>query len=108
MNGKVSRKLRQIAKTKAHSWKETTTKGAKATQIPEILLKFVDSNATNIKNGIFFQRKLDNMSVGAITNKMKKIWKETHHDFRKEMYSLFETILDVSPEMLGVSSKVST
>lgn len=104
MNGKVCRRLRSIARTKAHSWKETTTKGAKATNIPEIRLGYVTANATNtnIRDGIFFQRKLDPMSVGAIVKKMKSFFKAGSHSDRKEFFSVLEYVIVQAPNMLGM------
>lgn len=102
MNGKVCRRLRNIARTKAHSWKETTFKGAKATKIPEIRLGYVTANATNIQDGIFFQRKLDPMSVGAIVKKMKSFFKAGSHRDRKEFFSVLEYVIVQAPNMLGM------
>lgn len=106
MNGKVCRRLRKIAKTKAHSWKEPTTKGAKATKIPEIRLGFVSANAINVENGIFFQRKLDAMSIGAIVKKMKRLFKTNSHRDKNDILSVFEYMIHQMPDVFGMPKPV--
>lgn len=104
MNGKVCHRLRSIARTKAHSWKDTTTKGVKATKIPEIRLGMITDNILNIQNGIFFQRKLDPMSVGAIVKKLKRLHRSNNHLEKKDIFSFFEYVIEYLPNTLGMPS----
>lgn len=102
MNGKVCSRLRSIAKTKAHSWKDTTIKGAKSAKIPDFLLGMISANILNIQDGIFYQRKLDPMSVGAIVKKMKRLFQFGSHRDKNEFFAVLENVINQAPNMLGM------
>lgn len=97
MNGKVCRKLRQIAKIKAHSWKDHTFQGAKGFR--NIL---TNSSSINAKDGVFYQSKLDPTSVGAIVKKMKRLFQLNNHRDKREMFSVFEYVIKHIPKSFGI------
>ena len=105
MNGKQSKKMRTIANSKAISWKETTTQGVKAWKVDEIEKLFVDPNITNVKDDIFFQRKLHPLSVGSIVKKLKRLFKATSRPERSEAFSSFEYLMSSHPELLGIPTQ---
>jgi hypothetical protein len=104
MNGKQCKKLRAIANSKAISWKETTTQGVKAWKSVDAI--YADTSRTiNLKDGVFFQRKLHPLSVGAIAKKMKKAFGATPRPERNWAFSAFEFMMSSHPELLGIPPK---
>ena len=104
MNGKQCKKMRIIANLKAISWKETTTQGVHAWKGIEHL--FADPRTINVtKDGVFFQRKLHPLSVGAIVKKLKRLFRATARPERNEAFDAFEHFLSSRPELLGIPSK---
>lgn len=103
MNGKQCKKLRAIANSKAISWKETTTQGVHAWKSPDVI--FADPRTINIKDGVFFQRKLHPLSIGAIAKKMKKAFRATPHPERSWAFSAFDFMMSSHPELLGIPPK---
>ena len=99
MNGKAAKRIRAIAKQKSHSWKETTTQGAKMVRMDSIL---ADPRATNIKDGIFIQRLLHHMSVGFIAKKLKRLFKATPRPERFGVFGAFSQLINTNPELLGI------
>lgn len=102
MNGKLCKALRKIAKTVAHSHKETATQGVRGFKSVKFLIHPL---AINAKDGIFYQRILHPMSIGAITKKMKRIVKATSRPLRKYLPLTSETLIGSDPEMFGVPVK---
>lgn len=102
MNGKVCRRLRSIAKTKAHSTNEVTTQGARFFKFGSD--KAPDIRAINVdfERGIFFQRKLHPASVKAIVKKMKKLFREKSHEDKNKFFDVLSFLLDQLPGSLGV------
>ena len=92
MNGKQSKKLREIANQKAISWKETTTQGVKAWKT-DLSHLYVDPRVINVKGDVFFQRKLHPLSVGAIVKKLKRLFRATPRPQRNEVFDSFEYFL---------------
>lgn len=101
MNGKLCKALRKIAKTVAHSHKETATQGVRGFK-PVFL---IHPSAINAKDGIFYQRKLHPASIGAITKRMKRIVKATSRPLREYLPMTFETLIGSHPEMFGMPVK---
>ena len=104
MNGKQCKKIRAIANQKAISWKETTTQGVKAWRSETDRL-IIDPRTTNVKEDIFFQRKLHPLSVGAIAKKMKKAFRATPRPERNWAFSAFDFMMSSHPELLGIPPK---
>lgn len=100
MNSKQSKKIRVIANTKAISWKETIIHGVKSWKSVETL--FADPRTINIQDGVFFQRKLHPLSVGAIAKKLKRLFKATSRCDRNESFNAFEYMMSSHPELLGI------
>lgn len=105
MNGKQCKKMRAIANSKAISWKEITTQGVKALKVSEVEKLFYDERIINFKDGVFFQRKLHPLSVGAIVKKMKKLFMATARPERNEAFNAFEWMMSSHPELLGIPAK---
>ena len=101
MNGQQCKKLRKIAKMKAISWKETTTQGIRAWKNVDGCT--VDPRTINNKEGNFFQRKLHPASVGAISKKLKKMFKNTVRRDRNDVIHSFSNILASRPDLLGLT-----
>ena len=104
MNGKQCKKIRKIADLKAISWKEVITQGARAWRnIDNQLYNY--PRTINVKDGVFFQRKLHPLSVGALVKKMKKLFKATSKTERSEAFNAFRLMIDSHPELLGIPAK---
>ena len=103
MNGKATKRIRAIAKQKAHSWKETTTQGSKMRKMGMDSI-LTDSRYINIKDGVFFQRLLHHMSVGSIAKKLKNLLKNTPRHERFETYGVFSQLINKNPELLGIKA----
>lgn len=105
MNSKQCKKLRKIAKSKAISWKEVTTQGVKAWKMDVGNALWIDPRAVNFKDGVFFQRKLNSLSVGAIAKKLKRLFKATAGPERNEAFDAFEWMMSSHPELLGIPAQ---
>ena len=105
MNGKQCKKIRAIANSKAISWKEITTHGVKTWKVSEVEKLFFDERIINFKDGVFFQRKLHPLSVGAIMKKLKRFFKATERPGREWAFSAFEFMMSSHPELLGIPPK---
>lgn len=103
MNGKQCKKFRAIANQKAISWKETTTQGVKAWK-NDVESLYIDPRVINARDGIFFQRKLHPLSVGAIVKKLKRLFRATTRSKRNEALDTFEYFMSSHPELLGIPS----
>lgn len=103
MNGKQCKKIRAIANLKAISWKEITTQGVKAWKSGNDI--YLDPRTTNFKDGVFFQRKLHPLSVGAIVKRLKRLFRATPSQERNEAFDVFKWMMSSHPELLGIPAK---
>jgi len=104
MNDKQCKKLRAIAKMKAISWKEAVTQGVHAWKNVENQI-FIDPRTINVKDGVFFQRKLHPLSAGAITKKLKRLLRVTARPERQQAFDAFGYLMNSHPELLGIPAK---
>ena len=104
MNGKQCKNIRRIANLKAISWKEITTQGVKAWKV-DLLQLYIDPRITNVKDDVFFQRKLHPLSAGAIVKKLKRLFMSKARSERNDSFNAFEHLMSSHPELLGIPAK---